>query len=278
MNSVILRIACADQTGIVAKVTGALYRRNLNVISNAEHVDREASRFFMRTEFEGEADLGELRAEITGLLTSEAEVEISTNPRKRIVVLASREAHCLGDLLVRCAFSDLHAEILAVAANHRRLEDLSTQFGHPFHFVPHEDLSREDHEEQMMKVIDQYQPDYVVLAKYMRILSPGFVSRYPGRIINIHHSFLPAFIGASPYRQAYERGVKIIGATAHYVTNELDEGPIIAQGVIPVAHSHSIPEMIREGRDVEKTVLARALRLVFNERVFVHGRRTVIFD
>jgi formyltetrahydrofolate deformylase len=167
---------------------------------------------------------------------------------------------------------------MAVAGNHATLGPLAERFDVPFHHVPHEGLERAAHEQAVVEVIDSYAPEFVVLAKYMRVLTPAFVARYRGRIINIHHSFLPAFIGASPYRQAFERGVKIIGATAHFVTDSLDEGPIIAQAVTPVDHTHTAADMAQAGRDVEKVVLARALRLVFEERVLVSGNRTVIFD
>jgi formyltetrahydrofolate deformylase len=170
----------------------------------------------------------------------------------------------------------MNAEIQGVVANHDTLQQLSEQFGLPFDQVSAEGHSREAHEASMIEAIEQYEFDYIVMAKYMRILSNAFVSRYAHRIINIHHSFLPAFIGANPYRQAYERGVKVIGATAHFATEKLDEGPIIAQGTIPVDHTHNAMDMARSGRDVEKTVLANALHLLFEDRVFVQGNKTVI--
>jgi formyltetrahydrofolate deformylase len=163
-----------------------------------------------------------------------------------------------------------------VVSNHATLAPLTEQFGIPFHHVGHEDVSRAKHEALVREQIEAYQPEYIVLAKYMRVLSPAFVACYPRRIINIHHSFLPAFIGANPYRQAWERGVKLIGATAHFVTDDLDEGPIIAQDVLPVDHAHSAADMAHAGRDVEKIVLAKALKLVFDERVFLSGRRVII--
>jgi formyltetrahydrofolate deformylase len=172
---------------------------------------------------------------------------------------------------------DLGADIECVIANHDTLRDLVERFDIPFHYIPAEDMSREDHEDKVMQQIDQYEFDYIVLAKYMRILTPNFVKAYPQQIINIHHSFLPAFIGANPYKQAYERGVKIIGATAHFVTDDLDEGPIIPQDVIPVNHRFSWKDMQRAGRDGEKIVLSRALSLVLQDRVFVNGNKTVIF-
>ena len=192
--------------------------------------------------------------------------------------MATKEYHCLGDLLLRHAHDDLGAEIQAVVANHALLEPLVRRFGVPFRLVSHEGIGREDHEAALLEALNGFDPEFVVLAKYMRILGPSFIGRYPRRMVNIHHSFLPAFVGPSPYRQAARRGVKIIGATAHFVTELLDEGPIIAQSVIPVDHTVTAEEMARAGRDVEKIVLAQALRLVFEDRVFLSGNRTVILS
>jgi formyltetrahydrofolate deformylase len=197
---------------------------------------------------------------------------------KRVVILVTKEHHCLSDLLIRHAFGELPMQVQAVVGNHQVLEPLTGQFGVPFHYVPHLDVSREDHEAQMAAVIEQYAPDYLILAKFMRVLTPNFTRRYTSRIINIHHSFLPAFIGANPYRQAHERGVKIVGATAHFVSDELDEGPIITQDVIHVNHSKSVAQMAAAGKDVEKVVLARALKLVLEDRVFIYRNKTVIFE
>ena len=179
---------------------------------------------------------------------------------------------------MRHHFNELNASILAVISNYENLEELTKKFNIPFYHLTHLNHSREGHEAEIVKLIEQYKPEFLVLAKYMRVLSPDFISRFHNRIINIHHSFLPSFAGANPYNQAYERGVKIIGATAHFVTDKLDEGPIIAQSVIPVDHSHNAAEMSQAGRDVEKIVLARSLKLVFDERVFVDGNKTIIFD
>jgi formyltetrahydrofolate deformylase len=192
--------------------------------------------------------------------------------------LASKEHHCLADLLVRHEFGELNAHLLAVVSNHNSLGPLVAKFGLPFHFLDHEGSPREAHEAGLQRVVEGYQPDYLVLAKYMRILSAGFVGRFPSRIINIHHSFLPAFAGAKPYHQAFQRGVKVIGATAHFVTEQLDEGPIIVQQVIPVDHTHTPQDLAQAGREVERLALARALKLAFEERVFLCSNRTVIFD
>ena len=171
----------------------------------------------------------------------------------------------------------LDMDIVAVIGNYDTLAELTGKFDIPFHAVSHEDLSRTEHEEQVRTLIDGYQPDYVILAKYMRVLTPSFVEAYPRKLINIHHSFLPAFIGARPYRQAFDRGVKLIGATAHFVTDDLDEGPIVEQDVIRIDHSDSPEDMVRYGKDIEKTVLARGLRYHLEDRVLVHGNKTVVF-
>ncbi len=274
----VLLIDCADQKGLVHNITGILYRQGLNIVENQEFVEHEHGRFFMRTTVSGEMDEAGVLKKMRKLLPAGAAVALTRKHRKRIVVLVTKEQHCLGELLVRHQFDELNAEIVAVVGNHNVLERFTHQFGINFHLVTHQDKSRDQHEAEVAEVIGRYQPEYLVLAKYMRILSPAFVARYPGRIINIHHSFLPAFVGASPYRQAYERGVKIIGATAHFVNNDLDEGPIIVQNVIPVDHTYSVADMVRSGKDVEKIALARALQLVFDDKVFVSGNKTIIFD
>jgi formyltetrahydrofolate deformylase len=278
LDTHILLIDCPDQTGLVYHVTGVLYRHGYNIITNNEFVDRDPAHFFMRTEFAGEREPESLLGELRDVLPAAARVRLAHKRRRRIVVLATKEHHCLGDLLIRHAYGELNADIQAVISNHATLEQLVQRFDLPFHHLSHATSDRAEHEAALAQLIDQYAPEYLVLAKYMRILSPGFVARYPNQIINIHHSFLPAFIGASPYRQAFERGVKIIGATAHFVTDDLDKGPIIAQSVIPVDHTYGAADMAQTGRDVEKIVLARALKLVFEERIFLSGNRTIIFE
>lgn len=278
VDHALLLIDCPDQPGLILKVTGVLFGHGFNVLSNHEFVDHETGRFFMRTEFTGHADADGLVAEVSALLPQPATVRLTHAGARRVVVLVTREPHCVGELLLLHTYGDLGARIEAVAGNYPDLASLAARFDVPFHHVPHAGISREDHEAALLRVLDRYDPEYIVLAKYMRVLSPEFVDRYRHRIINIHHSFLPAFMGARPYHQAFERGVKIIGATAHFVTAQLDEGPIIAQNVIPVDHSHSAAAMAKAGRDVEKAVLARALKWVFEERVFLVGNRTIVFE
>lgn len=278
MPTHILLIDCPDETGLVHRITGVLYRQGGNIVSNSEFVDRDANHFFMRTEFSGEMDAAGMLHELRQALPKTATIRLADDVPRRIVVLATTEPHCLGDLLVRHEYGELNSQILAVISNHETLRALVEKFDIPFHCIDHAGIDRAEHEAAVLREIGRYAPEHLVLAKYMRILTPEFVAQFPRRIINIHHSFLPAFAGAGPYRQAFERGVKIIGATAHFVTNGLDSGPIIAQDVISVDHGHTVADMTRAGRDVEKIVLARALRLVFEERVFLSGNRTVIFE
>ncbi|EPL9568350.1 formyltetrahydrofolate deformylase [Providencia rettgeri] len=272
----ILRTICPDAKGLIAKITNICYKHQLNIVQNNEFVDHHTGRFFMRTELEGIFNDETLLADLDDALPAGSKRELNVSGRRRIVIMVTKEAHCLGDLLMKSAYDGLDVEIAAVIGNHDTLKNLVEQFGIPFHHISHEGLTREQHDEKMTAQIDQYQPDYVVLAKYMRVLTPEFVQHYPNQIINIHHSFLPAFIGARPYHQAYERGVKIIGATAHFVNDNLDEGPIITQNVINVDHTFSADDMMRAGRDVEKNVLSHALYWVLAQRVFVYGNRTII--
>jgi len=278
MHRTVLLIHCPDERGLVFKISQIIYRHNLNIISNGEFVERTFNHFFMRTEFSGEVDKQVLLQELRAALPSSAEIVLNDQQKRNICILATKEHHCLSDLLVRHAFGELDANVQCVISNYRNLEELTTKFSIPFHFISHEGKSREEHEEEILSKLNFYKPEFLVLARYMRVLTPGFINHYVNKIVNIHHSFLPAFAGANPYAQAYERGVKIIGATAHFVNNNLDDGPIIAQSVIPVAHTHSAKEMAQAGRDVEKIVLARSLKLVLNDQLFVYRNKTIIFD
>ena len=273
----ILLIDCDDSKGLVAKVSTELFQRDLNILSNREFVDPVSGHFFMRTEYSGVTDNQELVATLGRILPPNASVRLAPKGRKRLIVLATKEPHCLGDLLIRCAYNDLNATIEAVIANRPTLGPLVEKFKVPFHLVSHEGKDRDAHALEMRNIISDYQPDFLVLAKYMRVLPPSFVAGYRNRIINIHHSFLPAFIGANPYRQAFDRGVKIIGATAHFVTDNLDEGPIICQDVVHISHRMTSNLMAKAGSDVEKIVLAQAVTHVVEDRVFVSGNKTVVF-
>jgi len=276
-NRVRVLIDCNDAKGLVYKISKVFYDRALNIENNREYVDKEQGKFFMRTVVTGDFDVKELEMALKEATPLDANLKVVEPTRKKIVILVTKESHALGDILIRHESGELDADIEAVIGNHNTLEDLVKRFEIPFFIVPAEGLSREEHEFKIMELINEQNFDYIVLAKYMRILTSTFVKAYPRQIINIHHSFLPAFIGANPYKQAHKRGVKIIGATAHFVTDDLDEGPIIAQDVIPVNHRLEWREMQKAGRDVEKIVLSRALNFVLNDRVFVHGNKTIVF-
>ncbi|SMO37265.1 formyltetrahydrofolate deformylase [Fodinibius sediminis] len=278
MGEQVLHIDCPDEKGLVYKITEVLYQHGLNIVSNQEFVDATTDHFVMRTAFEGTESPNDVVADLEEALPPAANIRQAEIGNRSIVIMATREAHCLGDLLLRHSYGEIPARIDAVISNHDTLGSLTRAFDIPFHHLSHEGLERRAHEKQLQEVVDQYAPDYIVLAKYMRIFTSDFVDRYQDRILNIHHSFLPAFIGANPYRQAFERGVKIIGATAHFVTDDLDEGPIIAQDVLPVNHTHTAEQMANAGRDVEKTVLAKAVKLLLEERIFIHDNRTIVFE
>ncbi len=268
---------CSDAPGLIAKITNICYKHQLNIIHNNEFVDNASGHFFMRTELEGIFNDETFLLDLDQALPSGAKRSlVSSESRKKVVILVTKESHCLGDILMKTYDGSLNIDIAAVVGNYDILQSLTEKFDIPYHHVSHVGLSREQHEEKMLKVIDSCQADYLILAKYMRVLTPDFVKKYHHKIINIHHSFLPAFIGAKPYQQAYDRGVKIIGATAHFVTNDLDEGPIIKQDVIPVDHNFSAADMAQAGRDVEKNILSRAINKVVNDHVFVYGNKTVI--
>ncbi len=280
MSREIILVDSPDEVGLIHRITGVLERRRLNIENNNEFVDTTAGHFFFRAEVvpaDQPVAVADLLIDLRAVLPSTAHVRIPQAGHRPIVVCATREPHCLGELLLLDACGELPGTIEAVVSNHDDLRSLVERFDVPFHHVSHEGLSRQEHEAALASVIDDSRPEYVVLARYMRVLSAGFIDRYKNKIINIHHSFLPAFAGASPYRQAFERGVKVIGATAHFVTADLDDGPIIAQDVIAVDHTFTTTRMAQAGRDVEKLVLAQAVRLVLEERVFLHGRRTVVF-
>jgi len=271
-------IDCADKKGLVYKVSKLFFELELNILSNHEFVDIDDQKFFMRSVVEGEIESTLLQEKLNEVLNKNVNFHIVSPRKKNIVLMVTKESHCLGDILIRYEAGELDANIIGVVSNYDLLEPLVQKFNIPFFCVSHENLNREEHESKVLECLEQFQDiDYIILAKYMRILTPTFVETYSDRIINIHHSFLPSFIGANPYKQAYERGVKIIGATAHFVNNDLDEGPIISQDVINVKHDHSWKDMQRSGRDVEKITLSRALKLALEDRIFVHKNKTVIF-
>ncbi len=267
-----------DEKGLVYKISSIFFKYDLNILTNNEFVDRVNNKFFMRSVVTGNIDNDTLKKTLQAILPNDATIQLIAPKKKNIVLMATKESHALGDILVRFHDGELDANILAVVSNYDTLQLLVEKFDIPFIHCSHETLSRAEHEAEILETLAQFESiDYIVLAKYMRILTPKFVETYHNKIINIHHSFLPAFIGANPYKQAYERGVKIIGATAHFVNNNLDEGPIIYQDVIHVNHAYDWKQMQRSGRDVEKIVLSRALKLALEDRIFVYANKTVIF-
>lgn len=277
MNKTVL-IDCEDSSGLIYKISKIFFENGLNIEKNDEFVEKEKNRFFMRTEINGEADFELVEKLLKRDLPKNANLRIIEKSRKkRVLLFATKESHCLGDILIRYSSGELDATILGVVANRDTLKGLVEKFDLPFYHISSDGISREEHEAKIGELARELEPDLLVLAKYMRILTPDFVSSFDGKIINIHHSFLPAFIGANPYKQAYERGVKIIGATAHFVNDNLDEGPIISQDVVKVDHTYGWEEMRDLGRDVEKTVLAKALALALDDRIFVYDNKTVIF-
>jgi formyltetrahydrofolate deformylase len=279
MENTLILIQCKDSIGLVASISQVLSSHNLNIITMREFVDEVASLFFARIECKGLVEDSQLLSkELGDALPENAMVRINPSKQKKIAILVTKEYHCLGDILMRHSFNTLDGEIQCVIGNHEDLRAITERFSLPFYHVSHENKDKEDFEGEVQAILSLYQPDYIVLAKFMRILSPDFISNYTGKIINIHHSFLPAFIGANPYQQAFNRGVKIIGATAHFVTNDLDEGPIITQKITHVNHNYNASQMRIAGSEVEKAVLSKAIALVLEDRVFITGNRTVVFE
>ncbi|MCU0430287.1 MAG: formyltetrahydrofolate deformylase [Cytophagaceae bacterium] len=278
MENHVLVIHCPDAKGLIARISAVVFRNNLNILAMKEFVEEETNTFFMRSELSGNLQSALLLQELRQELGKEAYIVINPKQKKDIVVLCTKEHHCLADLLTRHHFGSLHARILAVIGNYEYLQDITQRFEIPYLYISHEHKDKFQFEQELIQAILPFKPDYLVLAKFMRILSPEFVARFENKIINIHHSFLPAFIGANPYKQAYERGVKLIGATAHMVNNQLDEGPIITQQVRAVNHSMKLKEMIDAGHEVEVSVLSHALQLVLEDRVFVSGNKTIILE
>jgi len=278
MQNYILLVDCSDEKGLIYKITGVLYESGLNIINNSEFVEEESDHFFMRSEFTGEVNEHNIITQLRNVLPDNANIDLIKQRKKKIIVFVTREHHCLGDLLIKNEYKEINAEIIAVISNYPDLESLVSKFKIPFYYFSHQNKTREEHEEEIFKILEKFNQDYIVLAKYMRILTPNFVSKFKNRIINIHHSFLPAFIGAKPYAQAFKRGVKVIGATAHFVKEELDEGSIIVQEVIHVDHKYSVKDMQQAGREVEIISLSKALKLVFEDRVFISNNKTIIFE
>ncbi len=278
-----LLVSCPDRKGLVAALAQLLYGHGCNILDADQHTDQAASMFFQRIRF----DLAELHTDRVGLEHGIADVakrfEMTwrlayESKRKRIAIFVSKVEHCLYDLLLRHRAGELTCDIGMVVSNHNDLAFVAEQFGVPFHLFPIDKANKAEQEQKQWDLLDGDGIDLVVLARYMQILSAEFTARYPNRIINIHHSFLPAFVGSKPYHRAYDRGVKLIGATAHYATGELDEGPIIEQDVARASHRDSIEDLVRRGRDMEKVALARAVKWHIEDRVLVYANKTVVFQ
>jgi formyltetrahydrofolate deformylase len=281
-NTATLLVSCPDRKGLVAALARLLYEHGGNILQAQQHADPVDKTFFQRIRF----DLAELdisRDELEDLLRIECgrfdmRWRISYGDRtQRVAIFVSRFEHCLYDLLIRHRLKELACELGLIISNHPDLRPIADQFEIPFHVFPTTKETKPDQEQKQLELLERERIDLIVLARYMQILSRQFCERHPERIINIHHSFLPAFVGARPYHQAYERGVKLIGATAHYATLDLDEGPIIAQDVVACSHRDGAQDLVRKGRDVERLVLARAVRWHLEDRILVHGRRTIVF-
>lgn len=279
----VLLISCPDQRGLVARVSDFVFHHEGNIVHTDHHTDVESGKFLMRVEWEVEGfdipreQIASAFSPLADSLQMQWELHFSDSPQ-RIAILVSKYSHCLNDLLWRSDEGELRGEIALVISNHPDLEPIVRRFSIPFHVFPVTRETKQEAEQQELALLKANRIDLVVLARYMQVLSPTFVDHYPHRIINIHHSFLPAFSGARPYHQAQQRGVKLIGATSHYVTAQLDEGPIIEQDVARVSHRDAVEDLIRKGRDMERVVLARAVRLHLEHRVLPYGIKTVVFD
>jgi formyltetrahydrofolate deformylase len=281
-NSAILLISCPDRKGEVATIADFVYRHGGNILHADEHADEASGLFLMRVEFDAQdfdidlADFGKHFSPVAETFRMQWRLAQSSE-RQRMIVLVSKYDHCLVDLLYRQHSGELACDIPLIISNHADNQAIADFYQIPYAVVPVTKDNKEQAEARIRSLLEQHQPDFLVLARYMQILSNQFISRYPERIINIHHSFLPAFVGARPYHQAFERGVKLIGATSHYVTEVLDDGPIIEQDVVRVSHRDTVEDLIRQGRDLEKVVLSRAVRWHVENRVLRYGNKTVVF-
>jgi formyltetrahydrofolate deformylase len=282
-NTATLLITCPDAKGIVAAIADFLHQHNANILHADQHQDAENNLFLMRVEWDlagfnlDEASFNQAFAVIANNFSMQWQLKLSQH-KARVAIMVSQYDHCLADLLHRHKSGELACEIPLVISNHRDTEKLVQFYGVDFHYIAVTKDNKAEAEAAQFKLFDEYNVDLIVLARYMQILSPDFVSRYPQRIINIHHSFLPAFIGARPYHRAFERGVKLIGATGHYVTEVLDEGPIIEQGIERISHRDQVEDLIQKGRDLERVVLSKAVRWHIENRILLYANKTVIFD
>lgn len=276
-------INCPDQSGIIRSVTTFVHQQKGNVVYLDQHVDKQAGVFFMRlkSEFEQEIDLSSFKTDFEKELAREFNMEwdaYTDDYKPKMAIFVSKYNHCLYDLLSRYNSGELSVDIPFILSNHTDLEYVAEQFNIPYFHIPVTKATKEEAEDKQLGLLEQYGVDFIVLARYMQIVSPKVIDVFPQKIINIHHSFLPAFAGAKPYHAAFERGVKIIGATSHYVTEDLDAGPIIEQDVTTVSHTHSVKDFIAKGRDLERIVLSRAVQLHVARKTMVYNNKTVIFS
>ncbi|QDC79451.1 formyltetrahydrofolate deformylase [Candidatus Methylopumilus universalis] len=282
-NSATLLITCPDTKGIVAAIADFLYQHNANILHADQHQDAENSLFLMRVEWDlkdfslDEGSFAEAFEDIAKTYKMTWELKLSKD-KLRMAIMVSQYDHCLADLLHRYKNNELQCEIPLIISNHLDSQKLAEFYGIPFFHIPVEKDKKKEVEAEQFALFDKFQVDFIVLARYMQILSEDFVKRYPQRVINIHHSFLPAFIGARPYHRAFERGVKLIGATSHYVTEVLDEGPIIEQDIDRISHRDQVEDLIQKGRDLERIVLSKAVRWHIENRILIYSNKTVIFD
>ena len=281
--SAVLLLSCPDRKGVVAGVAGFIYQHGGNILHADEHGDRDSNTFLMRVEFDPAeldlplSDFSQQFTEIAKQFEMQWRVALS-DVRPRVAILVSKYDHCLVDLLYRHQSGELDCDVACVISNHSESQSVAEFYRVPFYLVPVTKQDKPAAERQIRSLLERQAVDLIVLARYMQILSPEFVNAYPQKIINIHHSFLPAFVGAKPYHQAFERGVKLIGATSHYVTEVLDDGPIIEQDVVRVSHRDSVDDIVQKGRDLEKVVLSRAVRWHIENRVLLYGNKTVVFE
>ena len=279
--SAVLLIDCPDRKGLVARVSGLLYERGANILHADQHIDHDLGLFFMRVEWGLDGfDLAAFREVFTPIaaeLNMNWKLTSSERP-PRVALFCSQYLHCMADLLHRWRTGELACEIPVIISNHREVEELAAFYGVPFEHVPVTTDTRAEAEAKQLALLARHEIDLVVLARYMQILSPQFVAHYPAAIINVHHSFLPAFTGARPYHAAHARGVKLIGATSHYATEVLDDGPIIEQDVARISHRDQVEDLVARGRDLERMVLSRAVRWHIDRRILCYGNKTVVFD
>ena len=282
-KSATLLVSCPDQKGIVAALSNFLLTHNANILHANQHIDTENNLFLMRLEWDV-ADFGLCESEFLNNFESIAKKyemtwRLKSNQIKtKLAIMVSQYDHCLADLLHKHKNGELNCEISVVISNHKTAEKLVNFHGIPFHHIEVNKTNKKDAEERQISLLDEFDVDLIILARYMQILSPDFVTKYPEKIINIHHSFLPAFIGAKPYHRAYERGVKLIGATSHYVTDELDEGSIIEQDISRISHRDQVVDLVKKGKDLERVVLSRAVSWHIENRILLYGNKTVIFN